>query len=361
MKRLLPHVPVPVVLAALVAFGPLLACDDVQDRIISRAVESRTRDFDRSEWLEDGAMHVVLCGTGSPLADPNRAGPCTAVVAGGALFIVDTGPGSTERLLTDRMPLGALRGVFLTHFHSDHIGELGELGMQSWAVGGRSEPLDVFGPVGVSRVVDGFVAAYALDTEYRVAHHGADVMNPRGAEMIAVSFAPDADGSPTQVLEHNGVTVTAVLVDHAPIAPAVAYRFDWGGRSLVISGDTIPTANLVRLAQGADLLVHEVLAESVVKIISATAGANDRPRIEKLTADVLDYHTSPGDAVELAKQAEVDTVVFSHMVPPVPGPLVGTIFLRGVEDGGQVEVVLGEDGMHFRLPRNSDAIELESL
>jgi ribonuclease Z len=337
-----------------------LACEDIQNRLIERAVV-RAQGVDRSDWLSDGALHVVLCGTGSPLPDANRAAACTAVIAGDAMYVVDTGPGSTERLVLDRMPLGNLRGVLLTHFHSDHIGELGELNMQSWAGGGRSEPLTVYGPAGVERVVDGFLAAYALDTEYRVAHHGPDIVPPRGAEMIPVTFELPEDGSAVTILERDGVRISAALVDHEPISPAVAYRFDYQSRSVVISGDTVASVNLAQLAQGADLLIHEVLAKDILKIFSDTAYANERPRIGKITSDVIDYHTSPREAVEIAKQAEVGTIVFSHMVPPLPGPLVGSIFQRGVDDGGQVEVVLGEDGMHFRLLGGADSLEQDSL
>jgi ribonuclease Z len=179
--------------------------------------------------------------------------------------------------------------------------------------------------------------------------------------MIPNTFDPPADGTPVSVLERGGLTVTAVAVDHRPVAPAVAYRFDYRGRSVVISGDTVQSANLVRLAKGADLLVHEVLADDVLKLASKIAYENDRPRIGKIAADVIGYHTAPGDAVELAKQAGVDTIVFSHMVPPLPGPLVSSLFMRDVDDDGQVAIVLGEDGMHFRLPGQAGPIERESL
>jgi ribonuclease Z len=336
------------------------ACEGLQDRLISGAA-ARAVAVDRSEWFSGDALHVVLCGTGSPLADADRAGPCTAVIAGDAFFVVDVGPGSTESLMLDRLPIGRLSGVFLTHFHSDHIGELGEINMQSWALGGRTTPLSVYGPPGVQRVVGGFAAAYALDREYRVAHHGEDIIPPTGGLLYAKVFEPAEDGSAVTVFEADGLKVSAVLVDHRPIVPAVAYRFDYKGRSVVISGDTVASDTLARLADGGDLLVHEVLAGCVLKIASEAAYEIGRDRMGKLAADVVDYHTSPRDAVEIARQAGVDTIVFSHLVPAVPGPLVSWIFMRGVDDTGDVEVVVGEDGMHFRMPIDSEEIELESL
>ena len=337
-----------------------LGCEGLQNRLIERGFAS-AQSVNRDAWFSDGGIHVVLCGTGAPLPDPNRAGPCTAVIAGGALWVVDIGPGASERLQLDRIPLGALQGVLLTHFHSDHIGELGELGLQSWAGGGRTEPMNVYGPPGVQRVVDGFSAAYALDAEYRVAHHGADVVAPKGGEMLAHTFDPPEDGSPITVLERDGLKITAARVDHTPVAPAVAYRFDYGGRSVVISGDTVASENLVALARGADILVHEVLVIEVLEILSRAAAEVDRPRLSKIAHDVTDYHTDPADAVELAKEAGVATIVFSHMVPPLPGLISDSVFMRGVDDGGKVDVVLGEDGMHFHLPGGSDAIDRESL
>lgn len=337
-----------------------LACENVQDRIIRRAATA-AMSAGHDDWLTDGALHVFLCGTGAPLPDLDRAGPCTAVVAGGAMYVVDTGPGSSERLQVDRLPLGALRGVFLTHFHSDHIGELGELNLQSWAGGGRREPLAVFGPPGVQRVVDGFSAAYALDAEYRVAHHGPEIVPPAGGELVAHTFVLPDDGGIVTVVEKDGVKVTSVAVDHRPVVPAVAYRFDYAGRSVVVSGDTVPSQNLVRLAKGADVLVHEVLADSAMKIVSESAYAAGRDRIGKIAHDVLEYHTTPAQAVEVAREAQVDLVVFSHRVPPLPSVLAREVFFRGVDDGGEVTVVLGEDGMHFRLPGDGDEIEQEAL
>jgi ribonuclease Z len=254
------------------------------------------------------------------------------------------------------MPFAQLRGVLLTHFHSDHIGELGELNLQSWAGVGRGEPLPVYGPPGVQRVVDGFSAAYALDAEYRVAHHGPEVVPPRGAEMIPVTFDPPADGSPVTLLERDGLRIVSARVDHRPVAPAVAYRFDYRGRSIVVSGDTLASESLVELARGADLLVHEVLVKSALEAISRAAREAGRERIGRIAHDVTGYHTDPREAVGIAVRAGVGTIVFSHRVPPLPGLLARRVFRRGLDDTGGVDVVLGEDGMHFALPAGSDAI-----
>ncbi|MCY3968943.1 MAG: MBL fold metallo-hydrolase, partial [Acidobacteria bacterium] len=213
----------------------------------------------RSSLLTDGALHVVICGSGSPLPSVERAGPCTAVIAGGRMFLIDVGPGSTENLRLWGLPVGSLAGVLLTHFHSDHIGELGEVVFASWT-SGRTVPLDVYGPVGVEQVVAGFQAAYELDVSYRVAHHGADLLPPDGGKANAHTIELPEDAPSRVFFDEDGLRITAFLVEHEPIAPAVGYRIDYGGRSVVVSGDTIRSASVEAASQGVDVLVHEVLS-----------------------------------------------------------------------------------------------------
>ena len=201
--------------------------------------------------LPDG-LHVALCGSGSPLPDPSRLGPCTAVIAGKRLFVVDVGSGAVRNFGPMGLPTGTVEAVLLTHFHSDHIDGLGEMMMLRWVSTGNATPLPVFGPTGVAAVVGAFNAAYALDNGYRVTHHGAAINPPAGAGGVARPFAIDASSQSVVVLENGGLKVTAFSVDHGPVEPAVGYRFDYKGRSTVISGDTKTSENLVRIATGAD-------------------------------------------------------------------------------------------------------------
>ena len=334
-----------------------LGCDALVGRMIEAAVE-RQRSAGHTEWLDDGALHVVLCGTGSPLPDPTSATACTAVVAGGRAWVVDVGPGSQEVAQLIGVPRAALGGVLLTHFHSDHIGELGEWAMQSW-VAGRQEAFRVFGPPGVRRVATGFQQAYDLDDEYRIAHHGLENM-PRSATEWTVHEVPVSQGEAAVIHREGELTIKAFAVDHAPVAPAVGYRFEYAGRSVVISGDTDVSPSLQAHARGADLLVHEVLLKDVIVQLSERFGRVGEPRLQRLSADILEYHTSPAEALQAAQDAGVDMMVMTHLVPPLPGRLRSWFFTRGLE-GGDVDVVLGEDGMHFRLPAGSETIEQETL
>ena len=332
-----------------------LGCESVVDKIVETAAERRTSVV-QTDLLDDDALSVFLCGTGSPLADANSAAACTMVIAGGKIYVVDVGPGSQEVAQLAGMPTAALGGIFLTHFHSDHIGELGEWAMQSW-VAGRSEPLKVYGPEGVDRVVSGFKQAYRLDDAYRIEHHGPEILSTAATEWISHAL-PYQDGPGTKILEENGLVVTAFAVDHEPVEPAVGYRFDYEGRSVVISGDTDRSENLEINARGADLLVHEVLLKSVIGDLSQLMERAGQARMAKLSGDILEYHTSPSEAAETAKQAGVDTLVFTHLVPTVPGVIREWLFMREVE-AGDVEVVVGEDAMRIRLPVGSSEIEIE--
>ncbi|MBV8454631.1 MAG: MBL fold metallo-hydrolase [Deltaproteobacteria bacterium] len=209
----------------------------VQNSLI-RFVARRRLSSIHNELLDLQQMTVVLCGTGDPVPDRDRAAACTAVFAAGYFFLVDIGPGSARNAGIFALPMPDLTAVLLTHFHSDHIGDLGEINTQSW-LAGRGHPLPVYGPPGVKQVVDGFASAYRLDAGYRVAT--VPVLSPRTWMMephtIVIPGSAQQTGA-TTVLEGKGLRITAFTVDHAPVTPAYGYRFDYRGRSVVISGDT---------------------------------------------------------------------------------------------------------------------------
>ncbi len=338
MRRIL------VVTLACVVAVLVTGCDWLVDRQIERGLRHT-----RTDLLAAPDLHVVLCGTGSPLPDPRRASACTAIVAGGELLLVDAGPGSWEVVDGAGLPGAALSGVLLTHFHSDHIGDLGEAITQSW-IAGRSRPLDVYGPPGTARVVDGFAEAYAADVGYRVAHHGEAAMPRAAAGAVAheVTLGPEPDASAT-VFDRNGLRVTMFRVDHAPVEPAVGYRFDYKGRSVVVSGDTRKSASVAEHARGADLLVHEALQRDLIGRVPPVATRLGNSRLAKMAGDILTYHTTPVEAAEVARDAGVGHLVLTHLVPGPSNFLTRRMFLRGVADTYHGEVTLGEDGDEFVL------------
>jgi len=341
-------------LVALTALTLLSACDRIQSAIYDRAAQQQATG-DRTDWLNDGNLHLILCGTGSPLPDPDRAGPCAAVIAGGKFFLFDVGPGSWENVQLWRLPRAKLSGVLLTHFHSDHIGDLGETVTQSW-IAGRTEPLKIYGPPGVQGVVAGFQQAYAHDSDYRVAHHGEEFMPRAGSGAVAdVVAVPEGDGT-SPVFDQDGVRITAFNVDHRPVVPAFGYRVDYNGRSVVISGDTAKSASLIKNAKGADLLVHEALAAHLIEQLIPRLKALHQDRLAKLANDVTQYHATPVQAAESAKEAGVRMLVLTHLVPPPTNFVIRRQFLKGVSDAWAAKVVLGRAGMEFTLPKGSTEI-----
>jgi len=346
-------------IAALAGLGSwVLGSEPVAMRLFARQAEARL-GADRLASLPEG-LTVAFCGTGSPLPDPTRVQSCTAVIAGTRVFVVDSGSGSARNLAFMGVPGRAIHGVLLTHFHSDHITDLPALALLRWVDNAQTEPLPVYGPQGVAQIVDGFNTAYGLDHGYRTGHHGAGIAPPSGAGLTAIRF--DADpGAVITVLDEAGLTITAVLVDHAPAAPAVAYRFDFGTRSVVISGDLIleRSAAFAAFADGADLLVVEALQPRLVGLITQQARAAGRADLAQITVDILDYHTTPEAAADAAEAAGAHALVLTHIVPALPSRLLHSAFLGDARPRFSGHLEIAEDGMAVILPSGSDTVRFE--
>jgi ribonuclease Z len=315
---------------------------------------------DQAAKLPDG-LHVYVCGSGSPLPDAERAGPCLAVLAGNDAFIFDAGSGSIRKLGRMGFPMERLRAAFLTHLHSDHIDGLGELMLQAWIAGTRSTPLPVIGPAGTDKVVSGFIQAYELDKGYRVAHHGANFARPSGFGAAPQIIALGDDKQSGIVFQGNGITIKVFTVTHDPIKPAYGYRIDYHGRSVVISGDTVYSDNLVAVAKGADLLFHEALNARMVAQIRDALDAHGRRDAAKIMADIPGYHASPEDAARAAKDAGVRALVYYHLVPSIPPGLMERAFLGRSREVFTGELRVSQDGMFVSLPAGSTAINFKQL
>ena len=296
-----------------------------------------------------------MCGAGSPLPAPKASGPCVAVIANGELFVVDVGTDSPRNLARMGWATSALEGVFITHFHSDHIDGLGELMTLRWAGGSFDSPLPVFGPAGIERVVSGFNEAYAQDFVYRHAHHGDSVAPLKAAGGVAKPFDVPQPGQAVTLIEKDGLVIESFSVTHSPVEPAVGYRFSFKGRTVVISGDTIKDQNIVTMSREADLLVHEALADNLVALINEGAKNNNQLNMMKITHDIPDYHATPRDAAETAAEAGVGHLLYYHIVPALLIPGQERLFLNGAEDIFE-DFTIGYDGVAFSLPPNSDEI-----
>lgn len=351
-------------LLALVAAAGLIAIwtgrAAIGSWVYTRMVDERA-GRDQLAGRPDG-LHVFLCGTGSPLPDPQRAGPCTMIIAGRHIYVVDSGEGAARTIGLAGMPIGRVEGLFLTHFHSDHVDGIGPLMLMRWTQGTATSPLPVYGPAGVERVVAGFNAAYATDSGYRIAHHGPAIVPPSGAGGQAMPFADPPEGGALQVvLRRDGLVVSTFRVDHGPVRPAVGYRFDYRGRSVVISGDTAPTPAIARAARGADLLLHEALQPAMVGALTNRLAALGQRNTAQITRDILNYHSSPADAARAARAAGVRQLVLTHIVPALPTAALHATFLGDAADHFDGPIIVGEDAILFSLPARSDRIDMERL
>ncbi len=270
-------------------------------------------------------IKVTLLGTGCPTPVMDRFGPSTLVEAGGHKFLFDAGRGALQRLRQLDIRWQDVDGLFVTHLHSDHVVGFPDLWLTGWLVGaGRDRPLHVWGPAGTKKMIDHLRQAFEFDIRIRVED---DHAKPDGVIIVATDIVEDV------VYEKDGVRIAAFEVDHAPVKPAFGYRIDAGGRSVVLSGDTRFSENLIRNAQGVDLLIHEVVAPDSLR----RAGVPPE-RIES----VIHHHTTPEQAGEVFARVKPRLAVYSHIVMPQATPEELIAPTRTAYDG---PLEVGEDLM----------------
>ena len=273
-------------------------------------------------------FRVTLLGTGNPRPVMSRFGPSILVEAGKEKLVFDCGRGATQRLYQLKIPFSAITGLFLTHLHSDHTVGIPDLWLTGWVMG-RATPLQVWGPEGTEAMMAHLKEAYAFDIHIR---RDVDTKLPAaGAEVIAKDIEEGV------VYESAGVKVTAFLVDHGEVKPAFGYRIDHGGHSVTLSGDTRPTENPIKFAQGTDVLIHEVIDPQAY----AETVTSDSPEQRKKT---IEHHTTPEQAGTIFTRVKPKLAVYSHIVPPdVPEVIPHTRKTYA----GPVEV--GEDLMSIEI------------
>ena len=277
---------------------------------------------------------LVLLGTrGGPRVEGagGRRNASTLVVIKGTPYVVDCGYGTSLQLLAAGVRLERLRYLFVTHHHSDHNLELGLLPYNAW-VAGLGKPVDAYGPPGTEAMLRAFFESMKIDVDTRVADEGRrDLRRLVTAHDIA---------TPGVVLRNDEVTVRAARVRHPQIEHALAYRFDAPDRSIVISGDTAYSPELVELARGADVLVHEVLYLPGVERLVARY-----PDAARLREHLLASHTSPEDVGKVAAAAKVKTLVLSHFVPGDDPSITDAQWTEGVRKHFDGTVIVGRDLM----------------
>ena len=242
------------------------------------------------------SFQITLLGTGAPPPRMDRLGPSTLVEAGGKKFIFDAGRGAMQRLHQLGIPFGDIDAMFLTHHHSDHVVGFPDLWLTGWIGrpwGRRSAPLEVWGPQGTQQMMEHLPQAFAVDIRVRRRNYP-----PEGVKLVAHEIREGV------VLEAGGVKISAFEVDHGgEELPAFGYRIDYGGRSVVLSGDTTFNDNLIRHAEGADVLVHEV-----------TAAGGSTPENAQQLKRIAANHTTPEQAAEVFTRVKPRLAVYNHLL-----------------------------------------------
>lgn len=242
-------------------------------------------------------FEAILIGTGYPRPDPNRAAACTAVIAGDEWFVVDAGRAATLRIAGTDLKYEKLKAVFVTHLHSDHTAGLPDLFETSWQFGRKTRPFELYGPAGIEKLAHAMLEFFAYDIHIR-----RDVQEKHPAAGAEIVPHVVHEGL---VYQDPNVRVTAFEVDHGAVKPAFGYRFESNGKTIVISGDTRPTPNLLKYAKGADVLILEAyLPEHFLKV--------DTPEVAK---KLMSYHTSAEEAGAIAAEAGVKTLAITHVIP----------------------------------------------
>jgi ribonuclease Z len=292
--------------------------------------------------VDDDDFRVTLLGTGSPPPIMRRFGPAILVEAGGQLLVFDAGRGITQRLMQVPLRLGLADKVFITHLHSDHILGLPDLWLTGWlesAYAQRKGPLRVWGPAGTRMLTDNLTRAFDWDLQTRAKDQNLD---PANAVFVTTEIA---EGT---VYESGGVKVTAFAVDHGPlIQPAFGYRVDYGGRAVVMSGDTRFSENLIKFAQGADLLIHQV------------AAAKEELLRNPVYKVVLDHHTKPEEAGVVFTRVAPKLAVYSHLVllgAPGIAPVTEDEVLAMTRKTYAGPLLMGEDLTRFRIGKGGVAV-----
>lgn len=279
-------------------------------------------------------IEVTLLGTGSPIPDPERAGPSTLARAGDQTFLIDCGRGVLQRLAAAGSGANQLSALLLTHLHSDHITDLGDVIITRWVSTFTPEalPLPIIGPPGTADVVDATLRAFGHDIGYRIAHH-ADLTGPPRVDVHEYT-----DGV---VWDHGDVHIRVAPTDHRPVTPTIAFRIEHGGASVVAAGDTVPCPGLDALAAGAGALVHTVIRKDLIDLLP-----------QQRIRDICDYHSSVQEAAATATRAGVGILILTHYVPGIAAgteddwrALAASVFDRQIELGDDLHRVQVHPGV----------------
>jgi len=337
-----------VLILAVLAAGIGYFTFDLDNFLYSHAKREIQKDI--TDNLQGDGIEILFAGTGAPRFSEKRGQSCLGVIAAGKFMLFDSGQGCLDRLNKMEAPVTKISHIFLTHLHSDHMSGLGEVINNTW-VQGRINPLEIYGPPGTIEVIDGFNQVYKEDIADRIARRGSDDMNIDLAYGVP-HIVTVTDNEAVIAYEDNGLIIKAFRVDHPEWQYSYGYRIKYAGRLVVISGDTRFTQQMIRHGKGADMLIHEAYSRRMLEALKKAMVAANHHVSPAALDYIMETHTSTLEAATVASETGADQLVLTHIIPPLENWIAEKIFLIGIDELYDGDVILAEDGMRLYLAKN---------
>jgi ribonuclease Z len=319
------------------------------DQVLQRGIKARQVRLEetKEDLMSTDQITVVLVGTAGPMA-PDKAQQCTAVFVNGQFLLFDAGDYAAKRMEQFELPVEELDAIFLTHYHNDHIADVGEVMQRSYILG-RENDLVVYGPTGAEDLVTGFNLIYAFDSDHRTEHHGEEIMPLEYQFATASEF--DANLDEVILYREDGVVVTAFKNSHPPIEPSFGYVVEYSGKKVVISGDTLVTDELAEFSKVADVLVMDIMNYELVTLMEETFFDIGNDELGQIMYDIKEYHPDVHDVAKMAEEQNVKRLALTHYAPSLPNkPMMNRFYIDPIKAVYNGELIAESDGAIIVVP-----------
>lgn len=313
--------------------------------VLNHQLQSQMAIVERNNKIlaDKESIYIITVGTASPMPG-ERVQTGTAIIVNGHFFMFDVGDGVVQKAENLGLPLNRLSGVFITHWHSDHMMDLPSLINRSWLLG-RKNDLHLYGTDGTDTLNQAINQYLHIENKHRVDHHGTATMDLSKARAIAHEFK-NVQNEKEVIYQQDGITITAFDVDHEPIEPAVGYVIEYKGKKVVISGDTKKSDLVLEMAKDADVLLHEVILNLLLLQMEPKLDEVGMTRNKKIIHDIQNYHTTPREVARIAAKANVKKLILHHFAPPPDFRIVKNLYKRELSEY-KGEIHFANDGDEF--------------
>ncbi|MCE7997525.1 MAG: MBL fold metallo-hydrolase [Rhodobiaceae bacterium] len=316
--------------------------------LINWQIERGVQEGVASQEVSPTRFELIFCGTGTPQFFPDRSQPCLGVVAAGKFFLFDAGQNASRQLSATASPFTKLEAVFLTHLHSDHMSGVADVLHSSWLMG-RQHDVDVVGPPGTQQLLDGIHQGYSNDIEERQRVLGVEYLETTVNLGQAIEVTIDNEEA-VVVYDADGLVVEAFRVDHPDWPYAYGYRISYGGKTVVVSGDTKYTPAIAKHSRGTDMLIHEAVNLDMMEQIASALREFGGPVNPDRLALISEVHTPTLEVARVAQEASVAKLVLTHLIPPIPANFVAEQhYSDGMDEIYEGEIIMARDGMRITL------------